>query len=93
MKKYLTVSYAYPIYFLLILGQYFLAEGLDAWYDAPARVPSVAQPARNLSNAPAAAPDTEKATVRTLFESRRKAVIQTLTAAKPVRAAVFNDPN
>ncbi len=55
MKKYLTVSYAYPFYFLLILGQYFLAEGLDAWYNAPARVPSVAQPAESLPGVPAAA--------------------------------------
>jgi hypothetical protein len=55
MKKYLTVSYAYPVYFLLILGQYFLAEGLDRWYNAPARVPSVAQPAENPPGVPAAA--------------------------------------
>jgi|GEM_PF-2799506 len=60
MKKYLTVSYAYPVYFLLILGQYFLAEGLDALYDAPARVPSAAQPTQNLTDAPAPAPGAEK---------------------------------
>ena len=60
MKKYLTVSYAYPVYFLLILGQYFLAEGLEALYDAPNRLPSVAQPAQHLPDASAAAPRAEK---------------------------------
>ncbi len=46
MKKYLTVGYAYPVYFLLILGQYFLVEGLDALYVSPARVQAVAKPAQ-----------------------------------------------
>ncbi len=66
MKKYLTIGYAYPVYFLLILGQYFLAEGLDALYDVPADVPAVAQPAQSLPDVPNNAPDTDKG-ARTAF--------------------------
>ncbi len=65
MKKYLTVGYAYPVYFLLILGQYFLAEGLDSLYDPAAGVPAVAQPVQHPPHAPGTAPDADK--VRTAF--------------------------
>jgi hypothetical protein len=60
MKKYLTIGYAYPIYFLLILGQYFLAEGLDAWYHAPAGAAMVAQPVGRQLGAQMAVPGAEK---------------------------------
>ncbi len=60
MKKYLTVGYAYPVYFLLILGQYFLAEGLDSLYDAPGRVPAVAQPVGRLPIVSGTAPGTDQ---------------------------------
>lgn len=60
MKKYLTIGYAYPVYFLLILGQYFLAEGLDAWYHAPAGAATVAQPVDKQPDARMALPGAEK---------------------------------
>ncbi len=60
MKKYLTIGYAYPIYFLLILGQYFLAEGLDAWYHAPAGAATVAQPVDRHYDARMALPVAQK---------------------------------
>jgi hypothetical protein len=72
MKKYLTVGYAYPVYFLLILGQYFLAEGLDALYNPAASAPAVAQPVGHLRGAPGTAPGTDKE-VRTAFTGARKA--------------------
>jgi hypothetical protein len=50
MKKYLTVGYAYPVYLLLILGQYFLAEGLDSLYNTP----EVTQPVQELRGTSAA---------------------------------------
>jgi hypothetical protein len=60
MKKYLTVGYAYPIYFLIILGQYFLAEGLDALYNSAADSPAVAQPVQKLSDAQVTTTGSEK---------------------------------
>jgi hypothetical protein len=60
MKKYLTIGYAYPVYFLLILGQYFLAEGLDAWYHAPAGAATVVQPIDRQYDARMAVPGAEK---------------------------------
>jgi hypothetical protein len=56
MKKYLTVGYAYPVYFLLILGQYFLAEGLDSLYNAPAGAPAAVQPVGRQAGAKTGAP-------------------------------------
>ncbi len=35
MKQSVLVRFAYPLYFLLILGQYFLGEGLDLLSEAP----------------------------------------------------------
>ncbi|MBD0258504.1 MAG: hypothetical protein ICV83_22535 [Cytophagales bacterium] len=66
MKKYLTVGYAYPVYFLLILGQYFLAEGLDSLYDPPAGLSAVVQPAQHLPVAAGIAPGTDEE-ARTAF--------------------------
>ncbi len=60
MKKYLTVGYAYPVYFLLILGQYFLAAGLNSLYDAPDNVPTVAQTSQHQSIVPRTAPGADK---------------------------------
>lgn len=60
MKKYLTIGYAYPVYFLLILSQYFLAEGLDAWYHVPAGAATVAQPVGRQPGARMAVPGAEK---------------------------------
>ncbi len=60
MKKYLTIGYAYPVYFLLILGQYFLAEGLDAWYHAPAGAATVVQPVGGQPGARVAMPIAKK---------------------------------
>ena len=67
-EKYLTVGYAYPVYFLLILDQYFLAEGLDSLYNPPDGVPAVAQPVGHLPGAPG----TDKE-VRTAFTGAGKA--------------------
>jgi hypothetical protein len=60
MKKYLSIGYAYPIYFLLILGQYVLSEGLDKWYHAPTSTATVAQPVGGQSDARLALSGTEK---------------------------------
>ncbi len=72
MKKYLTIGYAYPVYFLLILGQYFLAEGLDSLYNLPAGAPAVAQPAQHRLVAPITTPGSDKE-ARTAFAGSAEA--------------------
>ena len=72
MKKYLTVGYAYPVYFLLILGQYFLAEGLDSLHGVADSVSAVAQPAGPLPVTPGTEPVKDKE-ARTAFTAPGKA--------------------
>ena len=71
MKKYLTVGYAYPVYFLLILGQCFLVEGLDSLYSPSVQDSTIAQPVYRTISALETAPTNGKE-ARTAFASPKK---------------------